>query len=154
MRIGSRGWRAAILFAGLLLAGCATIPSDFREPTVSLLSIRPQIENPFAPEFDLRLRVTNPNRNALEIVGMSYSISLQGRKLIDGVARELPIVPAYGEADFGLRASADLVGGIGLLGDLLDRPGEPVAFEFVADIDLGRFYPMVKVRRSGSISLQ
>jgi LEA14-like dessication related protein len=154
MRGACRGWRAAIVLAAALVTGCATIPSDFKEPTVSLLSIKPEIRNVFAPEFDLRLRVSNPNRDALEIVGLSYSIKLQGRKLIEGVARELPIVPAYGEADFGLRATADLVGGFSLLSDLMDRPEEEVDFELNADIDLGKFYPMVKVRRSGSISLQ
>jgi LEA14-like dessication related protein len=154
MKLRRRGLGTALVVLALLLAGCVTFPADFKEPTVSLLSIRPDISNVFAPEFDLRLRVSNPNRDPLEIVGLSYNISLQGRRLIEGVASELPVVPAYGEADFGLRATADLVGGFNLLAELMDRPGEDVDFELNADIDLGRFYPMVKVRRSGSISLQ
>jgi LEA14-like dessication related protein len=138
----------------VLLAGCVSLPSDFKDPGVTLVSIRPQIRNLFAPEFDVLLHVTNPNRRALEIAGISYTIHLQGIKLIEGVARELPIIPAYGEADVGLHATADLAGGLSLLGDLLDRPGSKVDFELNADIDLGRFYPMVRVKRSGVISLQ
>lgn len=154
-RIDGSWLRGGLLLALLaVLAGCASLQSDFKEPRVTLLSIRPEIRNLFAPEFDVKLRVTNPNRNALEIVGLSYSIHLQGNKLIDGVARELPIIPAYGEADFGLRATADLVGGLSLISELLNQPNGEVDFEFNAEIDLGTFYPMVRVKRVGTISLQ
>jgi LEA14-like dessication related protein len=146
--------RISIVLAALLLGACATLRQDFKEPGVALVSITPQIRNLFAPEFDIVLHVTNPNRDALEIVGLSYTIHLQGNKVIDGVASELPIIPAYGEADVRLRAVVDLMSGLNLLGDLLGQPDGQVAFELNADIDLGTFYPMVKVNRSGVIALQ
>jgi LEA14-like dessication related protein len=146
--------RISIVLAALLLGACATLRQDFKEPGVALVSITPQIRNLFAPEFDIVLHVTNPNRDALEIVGLSYTIHLQGNKVIDGVASELPIIPAYGEADVRLRAVVDLMSGLNLLGDLLGQPDGKVAFELNADIDLGTFYPMVKVNRSGVIALQ
>ena len=138
----------------LLLAACVSLPSDFKEPSVSLVSITPQITNIFSPEFDVVLHVTNPNRKALDIAGLSYTIHLQGNKLIEGVANELPVVAAYGEADISLHARADLMGGISLLGDLLNQPSNQVEFELNAEIDLGTLYPMVRVQRSGVISLQ
>ncbi|MCG6889320.1 MAG: hypothetical protein LJE92_07000, partial [Gammaproteobacteria bacterium] len=70
----------------LLLAACVSLPVDFKDPTVTLVSITPQITNLFAPEFDVVLHVTNPNRKALDIAGLSYTIHLQGNKLIEGVA--------------------------------------------------------------------
>jgi LEA14-like dessication related protein len=143
-----------VLCSLLLLAGCVTLPSDFKEPGVSLVSIRPQIENLFAPEFDVVLHVTNPNREALDITGLSYTVHLQGKKLIEGVANEIPVIAAYGEADIRLRATADLLGGISLLSDFLNQPGEQFDYEFNADIDLGTLYPMVRVQRSGVISLR
>lgn len=138
----------------LLLAACVSLPSNFKEPSVSLVSITPQITNLFAPEFDVVLHVTNPNRKALDIAGLSYTIYLQGNKMIDGVANELPVIAAYGEADISLHARADLMGGISLLGDLLNQPSNQVEFELNAEIDLGTLYPMVRVQRSGVISLQ
>ena len=143
-----------MLCAVLLLAGCATLSSDFKEPGVSLVSITPQIKNLFAPEFDVVLHVTNPNREALNIAGLSYTVHLQGNKLIEGVANELPVIDAYGEADISLRATADLMGGISLISDFLNTPGEQFDYEFNADIDLGALYPMVRVQRSGVISLR
>jgi LEA14-like dessication related protein len=151
----SSSWRLRFVLCGLLLlTGCATLQSDFKEPGVSLVSITPQIKNLFAPEFDVVLRVTNPNRQALDIAGLSYTVHLQGNKLIAGVANELPMIAAYGEADISLRATADLMGGINLLSDFLNQPGEQFDYEFNADIDLGTLYPMVRVQRSGVISLR
>ena len=127
----------------LLLAACASLTSDFKEPAVSLVSITPQFSNVFVPEFDILLHITNPNRNALDIAGLSYTIHLQGNKLIEGVANDLPIVEAYGEADIGLNARADLIGGISLISDLLNQPGDQIEFELNAEIDLGSLYPMI-----------
>ena len=158
MRFGYAGLNCLRYGVFLLLAACVSLPADFKEPSVSLVSITPQITNLFAPEFDIVLHVTNPNRVALDIAGLSYTIHLQGNKLIEGVANELPVIAAYGEADISLHARADLMGGISLLGDLLnqvsDRASDQVEFELNAEIDLGTLYPMVRVQRSGVISLQ
>ena len=148
--------RLLCLLYGVLLplAACVSLPTDFKDPTVTLVSITPQITNFFAPEFDVVLHVTNPNRMALDIAGLSYTIHLQGNKLIEGVANELPVVAAYGEADISLHATADLMNGLNLLGDLLNRPSNQVEFELNAEIDLGTLYPMIRVQRSGVIALQ
>ncbi len=137
-----------------LASGCATLPSDFKEPGVSLVSVTPRILNRIAPEFDIVLRVTNPNRSALEIAGLSYTIHLERIKVIEGVANDLPKVPAYGEAEVKLSATADLFGGLQVLGGLLTDPTEPVDFEFNAQLDLGTFYPMININKTGVISLQ
>ena len=150
----SRAFRCPVILATLLLSACVSLPQDFKEPGVTLVSITPQIRNLFAPEFDVVLRVTNPNRKALEIAGLSYTLHLQGIKMIQGVATDFPAIPAYGEADFTLSATADLAAGLNLIGDLVQQPGSDVNFEFNADLDLGSFYPMVKIQRAGAISLQ
>ena len=146
--------RCSIVIAALMLSACVSLPQDFKEPGVTLVSVTPQIRNFFAPEFDIVLRVTNPNRKALEIAGLSYTLHLQDIKMIQGVATEFPEIPAYGEADFTLSATADLAAGLNLIGDLMQQSSGDVNFEFNADLDLGTFYPMVKIQRAGAISLQ
>ena len=154
MGAGKAVTRISIVLAALLLGACATLRQDFKDPGVALVSITPQIRNLFAPEFDIVLRVSNPNRYALEIAGLSYTLDLQGIRLIEGVATGLPEIPGYGEANVSLSATADLAAGLSLIGDLLQRPSDTVEFELNADLDLGTFYPMVKIQRRGSISLQ
>jgi len=137
----------------LLLAGCVSLPRDFRQPEVAVVSVEPRVLNSMAPEFDIRLRVTNPNRKALEIVGLTYRIYLADSKVVEGVASELPRIEAYGEAEVVLRARADLLRSLGVLSSLMENPGAPVDYRFDAEIDIGAFYPMIRVERVGTFSL-
>jgi len=135
-----------------LLAGCVSVPADFKQPGVSVVAVKPRVINSMTPEFDILLRITNPNRKALEIAGLSYEVRLAGTKVIAGVARDLPRIEAYGEAEVVLRAHADLLGSLGVLSRLMDDPGAPLDYEFSAEIDLGAFYPTLRVERAGSVS--
>jgi LEA14-like dessication related protein len=136
----------------LLVSACVSMPGDFKEPAVSVISVKPVVTNSISPRFDILLRVTNPNRTELSIVGLTYTIHLSGNKVIEGVANQLPEIAPYGEADVTLEATADLFGGLSLLGDLLNNPTAPVDYEFNAQIDVGTFYPMVKVNKVGVLS--
>ncbi len=142
-----------LAFALLSLTACVTVPSDFRQPGIQLQSITPRASGGVLPAFEIRVRVTNPNRIALEIEGVTYRLALQGYDVISGIASDVPVIPAYGEAEVVLDASADLLGGLGLLNELLATPDEPVSYAFEAEIDIGRFYPMVELRREGTLML-
>ena len=143
-----------VVFAGLLavlLAACASLPADFKQPGVSVIAFKPRVLNSMTPEFDILLRVTNPNRKALHIAGLSYELRLAGSKVVEGVAGDLPRIEAYGEAEVMLRAHADLLGSLGVLSKLMEDPGGPLDYELIAEIDFGSFYPTVRVNRSGSV---
>ncbi|MFT5220496.1 MAG: LEA14-like dessication related protein [Planctomycetota bacterium] len=135
-----------------LFAGCVTIPDDFKEPGVSIVSITPKKSHGVLPQFDIVLRVTNPNRVELDIKGLTYTVHLNGSQLVDGVANDLPIIPAYGEAEVSLSARADLFGGLSLLTGMLADPNEPIGYEFNAAIDVGTFYPTINFNKRGSLS--
>ena len=136
------------------IGACATIPADFKQPGVSVLSVTPRLADGLAPEFDIVLRVTNPNRQALALEGLAYTIDLAGYQVVEGVASDLPRIEAYGEAEVGLSARADLFRGLGLLTELMQHPERPLEYEFRAEIDLGGFYPTVTVNRSGTLSFR
>ncbi len=147
--------KTSLLFAiaALLLTACVSFPADFRKPGLQLQSITPRASGGVLPAFEIRLLVNNPNRDALEVEGLRYRLALQGYDIISGVANDIPAIPAWGEAEVVLDASADLLGGLGLLNELLATPGEPVHYAFEAEIDIGRFYPMVELRREGKLEL-
>ncbi len=142
------------LIAATILTGCATIPTDFVQPGVAVVSVTPGDWNSFSPEFEIVLRVTNPNRTPLKVAGLSYTIHLEGNKVIEGVAGELPKIAAYGEENVTLHATADLFGGLNLLAGLLAAPSDQIEFEFNAQIDVGAFYPMINIKKTGAISVQ
>lgn len=137
----------------MALAGCASMPSDFEQPSMEIASIQFRNSPSVAPQFDIILHVTNPNRDPLDLQGMSYTVTLAGHRMITGVSNDLPIVPAYGEADVRISAMVSLFGTIRLLNDLMTRNPERVEYEFDARMDIGRSRPRLHIRDSGVISL-
>jgi len=145
--------RALLVLFVLMLAGCATVQSDFEKPEVSVTSFRALPSEGMAPRFLIGLHIINPNREAISLQGITYRVSLEGRKLLNGVANDLPEVPAYGEADFSVTATADLLSGFRLLTDLLQTRRESVTYELSARLDLGSYLPYVNVVETGELNL-
>ena len=141
-----------LILVPVLLAACATLAPGFEEPGVEVTSIRLKNSGSLTPEFDITLRITNPNRDNLMIDGMSYTLYLAGNKLVSGVANDLPSIPAYGEAQMQLSASLSLFGGLSLLNDLASQNPESLDYELITRIDVGRFYPKITIKRQGLFS--
>lgn len=143
-----------LVLAALTLAGCAALPRDFVEPTVSLVAVKPRNAQGLSPEFDVVLRVSNPNRKRLSIEGLTYRIRLDGSEVVDGVARDLPAIAPYGEAEVTLRGRANLLGGLNFLASLLADADRPIDFELAVRIDVGAFYPVIQIERRGQLNLR
>jgi hypothetical protein len=147
--------RVLILFILILvlLPGCATLRSDYEEPSVIVTDFRALPSEGVVPRFEIGLHIVNPNREPLNFVGMSYSIKLEGHKVLTGVSNTLPVVEGYGEGDVKLSATADLFGSIGLLTDMVRRQRETFSYALDIKMDRGGFRPNIRIRKEGSISL-
>lgn len=143
----------AIITATILLAGCAGLRPDYETPTVTVKSVRAIPSEGVLPEFEIDLHVVNPNREALKLVGVSYTVSLEGHELIKGVGNDLPVIEGYGEGDITLNASADLFAGVGLIRELMSRQKDTLSYSFEAKLDPGAFRPSIRVKDSGEVSL-
>jgi LEA14-like dessication related protein len=138
----------------LLLSGCATLSGDFEKPTVTVSSFRALSAPGTLPAFEIGLRVINPNRQPLELRGVAYTVSLEGHEIIKGVGNDLPIVDAYGEGELKLIASANLFAGIRLVTDLMRNSKDQVGYRMEAKLDVGTFWPAIRVEDAGTISLR
>jgi LEA14-like dessication related protein len=145
-------WLAAML-AVLAMAGCATLRPDFETPTVTVNSIRLLPSGNIVPQFEVGLHIANPNRTALSLQGIAYTLSLDGFKVISGVANDLPTIDAYGQGDITLVASVNLMSSIRLLSDLMNQGGDAITYELDAKLDLGGILPTLHVTESGEIDL-
>ena len=133
----------------LLAAGCASLSPGFEEPLIEVTSIRLQNSGGLSPEFDIALRVSNPNRDALNIDGMTYTLYLAGKKVVSGVSNDTPSIPGYGEGEVKLRVGLSLFGGISFLNDLMTEHPESVDYELVTKLDVGRFYSKITIKQQG-----
>lgn len=135
----------------LLLGACATMPQDFEQPSISVTSFIPTGATGISPQFEIVLHITNPNRNPLELQGISYTINLDGNKVMSGVANDLPVIEPYGEADVKLNARANLLGGFKLITGLMEEAKKHIDYEFKAKLDIGRFSPRIEVSKKGKL---
>jgi len=138
----------------VLLSACASMPTDFEQPGMTVSSIALRNTNSITPQFDIMLHITNPNRVALNLAGMSYSVSLAGNKVITGVANDLPVVEAYGEAEVPISAVVSLMGGIRFLNEIMTSNPDQIDYVFDARLDVGKMRPRLNINRSGVISLR
>ena len=137
----------------VLLAGCASMPSDFQEPAFSIMNVELRNSSGLSPEFEVTLLITNPNRVSLDIVGMSYDIFLEGNKVVSGVSNDFPVIEPYGEEAVRIISKISLVGSINLLGDLVRRNNDQIKYEFNARLDIGSKYQIIPIAKSGIFDL-
>jgi len=142
------------LLALFCLHACTGMRSDFETPTVTVNSFRTIPSDAAMPKFEIGLHVTNPNREDLKLDGVAYTVSVEGRDLINGVGNDLPVIEGYGEGDFVVTAAVSLFDGAMLLKDLMNSPKEKLKYKLEAKLDIGAFAPPIRVRDEGEFSLQ
>lgn len=134
-----------------LIACSSVVPSE--PPKVNLISVVPTSDSGLTPSFNINLRVVNPNKQDLNLAGAVYSLSLNGHEVVNGATRELPSVPAYGEAAFSLPAQANLMASMQLLGSLLQSEKPQLDYQVDVKLDVGSFWPAIRLSEKGQLKL-
>jgi LEA14-like dessication related protein len=148
-----KAWLICLLFL-ITLSGCASIQPDLDPPKVSLESFKSLPSETGAPRFEIKLRVANPNKQTLDIAGISYSIELLGKELISGVTNEVPVIEAYTEEVITLEAGLQLFQLLRLLASLGQTQADTLDYRFLAKIDFNGFIPTQRIEEAGQITLQ
>ncbi len=144
--------KALTIFLIFFLAGCATLSPNFEEPEVTVSAFR-VLPSDGLPKFEIELHIINPNSTELKLRGMSYSASIEGHKVLSGVANKIPVIPSYGEGDVKLTGSVDLFGGFQLLTDLLQKKNTGIDYKLNVKLDAGSFIPTIHIEKEGEIIL-
>ncbi len=141
----------AVLF---FLSGCATLDLDYEEPSVELVSFKALPANGFEQNFEVGLKLTNPNNFELPLNGISYQLSIAGETLAHGVATDIPTVGAYGETRFVVPVSTSLLRGFKVIRALLDNKGQDINYQLKAKLDIDiPFVPKLTVIQGGKVPL-
>lgn len=146
--------RIFCLLALISLSGCASWSPSYEKPQVNITSFSFAPEsNGLAPRFIIGLQIINPNRNALPLKGMSYSVEVENNRVLSGATSDLPRIPGYGMADFTIEASPDLLGSARLINRLLAGQNKSLEYSFKAKLDMGRLVPFVNIEENGLFNL-
>lgn len=147
--------KVMVLLSGLVLAGCASWAPGYEKPQINVTSfaLAPEKNQGIAPRFLIGLQVINPNRQALPLKGMSYSVEVEGNRILSGAEPDLPRVEGYSSADIVIEASPDLLGSARLLNQLISGQQDTFDYLFKARFDIGAILPFVTIEERGSFSL-
>ena len=145
--------RLITLIVLLTLTACSVL-GNLERPDVNVTSFRlaPQTAGS-TPRFDIGIQIINPNNRALPLRGMSYSLEIEGERILSGAKPDLPQIPAFGTAEFVIQASPDLIGSARLIADLLSRQRDALEFTFSARLDAGTMLPDIRIRETGRFDL-
>lgn len=142
------------LFAWLLiLSGCASLSMPIEAPDVKLVSVKLLPSDSLEQRLAIGLRITNPNSVSLNLVGMKYSLSLDGYDLISGVSNDIPTIESYSDTSVEVIATVDWINGLRLLQSLIARPGSSVSYKLDAKLDPGLLLPAFHITERGIIDL-
>ncbi len=137
----------------VVLSACATLSPNYEKPQVSITSFSLAPEYQGVPSFNIGLRVVNPNRAALPIEGMSYSVEIEGNRILTGAEPNLPKIEGYGTADYVIQATPDLLGGARLIQQLLSTRKDSLNYLFKAKLDVGSLMPYIYIEESGDFGI-
>ena len=143
-----------LLLSLLLLGGCASVTPQLDPPKVSLESFRSLPAEGNTPRFEIKLRIVNPNKQTLDIAGISYSVALLDKELISGVSNDVPVIEGYSEEVVTLEAGLQLFQLVRLLTSLGNTTSDSLQYSFSAKIDFNGFVPTQRIEESGEITLQ
>lgn len=144
----------SVLSLMIFLAACAGLTPNYEKPQVNVTSftLAPDSSG-LAPRFNIGLQVINPNRTALPLVGMNYSVEVEGNRILSGAEPNLPRIEGYSSADIVIQASPDLFGSARLLNQLLSGQRDELSYLFKARLDVGTLMPYINIEEEGSFGL-
>jgi hypothetical protein len=141
-----------ILLSLTITLGCAGLRPNYESPTVNITSFRLLPSDGLIPRFEIGMRVINPNRSALNLQGLSYSIEIEGHKIVTGVSNDLPHIDGYSEGNVTLVAAANLLSGIRLISELMKENRDTFTYGFEAKLDPGGWSIPFHIQEKGEFS--
>jgi LEA14-like dessication related protein len=144
---------AAVAVAAVaLLAGCAGLAG--REPLeVIVAGIEPIEGQGMEARMLVKLRVQNPNDQALRYDGVFVRLDVDGRRFATGVSGEAGTLPRYGETVIGIPMSVSMLDlARHAMGALGGRPRDKLGYELTGKLD-GEGLGGLRFRSTGELSL-
>ncbi|UVE17155.1 LEA type 2 family protein [Pseudomonas sp. LS44] len=102
-RVSGFIWRLALLLAVLNLAACSSLSRD--PLRIDLAGVEPLPGQGMEMRMLVKLRVQNPNDDAIRYNGVALDLEINGQPLASGVSDASGEVPRFGEAVIGVPVS-------------------------------------------------
>lgn len=103
--------------------GCAGLPSGMEPPTVTISEFGVGSVGLFEQQFNLRLRIQNPNSEEIRIDGIAFELEINDESFAKGVGGQMVTVPRFSSGFMPVEAVSSLGGLLKQFGKLMsDKP--------------------------------
>lgn len=140
-----------VLSVLFLSTSCASLKSVVEKPRLAVTDFKLLGTQGLSPRFGIGLKVDNPNRFDLKLNGASYTLSLQGFEVIQGVSNDIPTIPAYGSATFTVEAQASFMEGLKLVKSLMANNTKALGYVLSVKLDAGDLVPTINIKDEGMV---
>jgi LEA14-like dessication related protein len=111
-----------------MFAGCAGLPPGAQPPTVTIADFALDSAGLFEQQFNLRLRIQNPNPEEFRVDGIAFDLDVNDQPFAKGVGNQAVTVPRYGSGFMPVEAVSTLGGLIKQFRRIYQ--GEKAAFKY------------------------
>lgn len=142
-----------VLIALAFLSACAgTGLGGLESPNVTLADLRPKGMTVFEQQYDIALRVQNPNNRPLAINGLNFSVDINGQEFARGVGREKTVIPALGDGLIRITVTSSTFDWLRQLEKLGRNQNKELAYELSGSLFLdGMGSGRLPFKRSGTV---
>jgi len=124
------------LWFAIILGGCATMQPPLEAPHITLTDLRILDATLFEQRYALKIRLQNPNAEALPINGMDFRLDINDVELGRGVSDEAITVPAYGETVFEINLVSNLARIVDQIRALESGKGQSLRYRLTGGISV------------------
>lgn len=140
-----------LCIAVLLVAGCASLGHDPLSVTVA--GIEPMKGEGMELRLGVKLRVQNPNDEAIDFDGAHVALNVQGKSFASGVSDARGTVPRYGETVVTIPVTVPMFKmAIGALGVINGNYTGKIDYDLDGKLD-GPTFSGVRFKSSGQLDL-
>ena len=138
----------------LLAAGCAGLKQNIEAPQVRLTQVQMLSAGLLEQRFRLLLRVNNPNKIAVPIKGIQYSLKLADADFASGSTPQAFRVPAFGEELVAVDVSTNLLASAQHLLTFLNSGPDALNYELAGRVQVDLpFVGGIPFSQSGQVPL-
>jgi LEA14-like dessication related protein len=149
---GDRWHAIALSFLLVTIAGCAGLPAGMEAPSITIADLSAGDVGVFEQQFNIKLRIQNPNTEDLRIDGIAFDLDVNGAPFAKGVGNQAVTIPRYGSGTMSVEAVSSLGGLIRQFSTLIqgEKPGFRYRVKGVVSIAGGSRIPF---ERSGEFDM-
>ncbi|EIJ44362.1 conserved secreted protein [Beggiatoa alba B18LD] len=135
------------------LNGCATLSLEPLTPEINLTNIEVGQLGFFEQSFALQLQVKNPNNFPLPIVGLQYTLEVNGKQFATGNSSASTLIPALGNKAMTVEVVSNLNQILAQIKDWNQGLSKTLDYRLFGGIRLSDWMPILPFERTGKVPL-